>query len=264
VSTKPGAGQNEEILASLRRSVGYATIKLVGPRAIEAITDFDVVVDASPEQKLASMLATGVVDGIVRGTVDDKKTIQAYKALTGESDDRCPALLQDPVGRQFFLCAASNTDGWTKQQRLAEACATAAFMKGWGIEPKIAVFTAIRHETNKAIRWKLDRVSRALKRTYRDAQWIVKKLRALGYTAENMTIDLNSAVDDGYNIHVPINGIVGNQIFRTFVFCGGKVVTATRIGLKQPYEDNSRSEKDFESHVRWLVALINKKRGSQN
>jgi hypothetical protein len=43
-----------------------------------------------------------------------------------------------------------------------------------------------------------------------------------------------------YNIHVPINAIVGNQIFRTFVFCGGKVITATRIGLRRPYEDNSR------------------------
>ena len=53
--------------------------------------------------------------------------------------------------------------------------------------------------------------------------------------------------------------MVGNQIFRVVLFCGGKVLSATRLGFSRPYEDNSRTEKDFEFHVKWLVALINKK-----
>ena len=63
------------------------------------------------------------------GTLDDKRTTNAYVALTGEAETLCPAMLEDPTGRQFFICPVSNSVGQTKEQGLAEAKGTAAYMK---------------------------------------------------------------------------------------------------------------------------------------
>jgi hypothetical protein len=45
-----------------------------------------------------------------------------------------------------------------------------------------------------------------------------------------------------------------------FFFCGGKIVMALRLGISRLWEDNSRTEKDYKSHVRGLVAMINKRK----
>jgi predicted methyltransferase MtxX (methanogen marker protein 4) len=66
------------------------------------------------------------------------------------------------------------------------------------------------------------------------------------------------------HIIVPQNGMVGNQIFRAVALLGGgKIVIAPRIGLAHCYEDNSRKERDYETHVKWLVAWINRKKTQQ-
>ncbi len=251
---------NEEILKSLKKGKKYADIILVGPEAIKDIKGFEKVIDGEPEKKLASMLTNDEVEGIIRGTIDDFTTYETYEKLTGEKYTLGPGLCEDPLGRQFFLSSASNPEGWDKEERLRIAEGIAEFIKEWGIEPKIAVFTGRRHETyprKKDIREGIDGI---LNKTYEDAEWIVAKLKEKGYEAQNWAIDLNPAVEDGCNLLVPVNGMVGNQMFRVLLFCGGKILSATRLGLSRPYEDNSRTEKDFLFHVKWLVALINKKK----
>jgi predicted methyltransferase MtxX (methanogen marker protein 4) len=252
--------RNNEILSSLRRCKSFADITLVGPPGAVKGLGFDYVEDDEPEVRLATMLTTQQIDGLVRGTLDDKKTIAAYTSLTNERDTVCPALLEIPSGRQFFLGPVSNSDGWTKEERLAETKATAAFVSEWDIVPRIAVYTAIRTDTYKSTRGGPAHIQAVLDQTYDDAEWIVTELRRSGYNARNMTIDFDEAVKADYNLHVPINGMMGNQIYRALVACGGRVLTATRIGLKRPYEDNSRAERDFTPHVRWLAALINRRR----
>jgi predicted methyltransferase MtxX (methanogen marker protein 4) len=76
-----------------------------------------------------------------------------------------------------------------------------------------------------------------------------------GLTAENCSIDLNVAMDQGFNIHVPVNGMVGNQVFRAFLAGGGRLLAAPRLGVRV-YEDNSRTEKDFLFHVLWTASQI--------
>lgn len=250
---------DKEILESLRISKQYADIVLVGPEAIKDVDGFEKVIDNKPEEKIASMLVNNEVEGILRGTIDDFTTYEAYQKLTGEKYTFCPALLEDPNGKQFFITAASNPEGWNKEERLEAAKHIAEFVKEWGIEPKIAVFTGRRHETyprKKDIREGIDGI---LNKTYEDAEYIVTELKKEGLNAKNWAIDLNPAVEDGYNILVPVNGMVGNQMFRVLLFCGGKILSATRLGLSRPYEDNSRTEKDYEFHIKWLVAMINKK-----
>jgi predicted methyltransferase MtxX (methanogen marker protein 4) len=252
------------VIESLTKSAIYADLTVVAPSGVGLLPGFSMFMSDNPEETLASMLVRGHVDGIVRGTLDDRTTLRAYLALTGETDTTCPALFEDPFGRQFFVCPSSNPDGWTKDQRFVEAKATAEFVSEWGLVPRIAVYTSIRKTSYAAVATEPSAVEEMQRATFDDADWIVGQLIALGYDARNWEIDLNEAVEDLCNIHVPVNGVVGNQICRTLMFCGGRMLTATRIGLSRPYEDNSKSERDFSVHIEWLAALINRRRVNQD
>lgn len=253
-----------QILESLVRAKEYAEITLVGPKAIENIKGFHLEINDTPEERLAAMLAHDEVEGIVRGTIDDFKTFEAYQKLTsGEKTTFSPAVLEDPKGRQFMITAASNPEDWSKEDRLQHVLLNCEFMRDWGIEPNVAVLTGERHETYPRRKHIRDGVVGILNKTYEDAEWIVEECAKKGFRAKNWAIDLNPAVEAGANIICPVNGMVGNQMFRVLLFCGGKILTATRLGLSRLYEDNSRTEKDFFFHVKWLAALINKKRQQQ-
>jgi len=136
---------NEVILKSLKKSKKFADIVLVGPKTIENVKGFEVITGDAPEEKLASMLANNEVEGIVRGTIDDFKTYEAYQRLSGEKSDFNPGLMEDPLGHRLFIGPCSNPEGWTKEERLKEALGFAKFCKEWEIVPKIAVFTGVRH-----------------------------------------------------------------------------------------------------------------------
>lgn len=251
---------NEEILDSLKKGKKYADITLVGPKEIKDVKGFELIVDNNPEEKIAGMLANDEVEGIIRGTIDDFKTVETYEKITGEKYDFCPGLMESHLGHQIFLGPISNPEGWEKEERLNIAEKIGDFVKEWGVKPRIAVFTGERHETYERKKDIKEGVVGTLNKTYEDAEWIVKKLKDKGFDAKNWAIDSNPAIEDGYNIIVPVNGMVGNQMFRVLLFCGGKILSATRLGFSRPYEDNSRTEKDFLFHVKWLVAMINKKK----
>jgi predicted methyltransferase MtxX (methanogen marker protein 4) len=257
------AEPNREILKSLAKA-NCANIIIVGPPEIQFLDHFRVVVDKCPEEKLAAMLAAKEVDGIVRGTIDDLMTREAYKQITGESPKFTPSLLETPPGidektpKQFFIGPLSNRDGWTKARRFQEAKGTADFVNEWGIEPKIAIYTGVREKTRERTKNETDEVVRMLNATFDEAEEIVKQLGAEGYSAKNWTIDFDRAVREDYNIHIPVNGLVGNQLYRMLLVCGGRPLAAPLLGLSRPWEDSSRNEIDYEFHVRWLTAMINK------
>ncbi|KKU13579.1 MAG: hypothetical protein UX17_C0013G0006 [Parcubacteria group bacterium GW2011_GWC2_45_7] len=248
---------DKEILASLRSVKKYADITLVGPSAIKSVKGFKKVIAANPEERIASMLAHDEVQGVVRGTVDDFQTYAAYTRMTGEKETINPALVETPQGKMFFLSPCSNPEAWGKEDRLFIAENIAKFMKSWEMDPLVALYTGVRHETYKRRKKQVEGVTGILNKTYADAEWIVGKLAKKGYHAKNFSIELDTAVGEGYNIHIPVNGMVGNQIFRVILFCGGKILAAPRLGLSRCYEDNSRTEKDFAFHVKWLTAWIN-------
>ncbi|MBI3115377.1 MAG: hypothetical protein HYZ09_02710 [Candidatus Kerfeldbacteria bacterium] len=251
-------GPDTEILQSLKVSSRYADITLVGPPAISGVRGFPVLVDERPEERLAATLVNGDVEGIVRGTIDDFKTREAYTKLTGEPVTTEISLLEDPTGRQFFVAPLSNPEGWTKEERLHITVAHATSIADWGVVPDIAVFSGMRHETYQRKKDVQQGITNTLVKTYQDAEWIVAELSRQGFSAKHWAIDLNLAVEAGANILIPVNGMVGNQIFRVLLFCGGKVLTATPLGLSHFYEDCSRTEKNFAFHVKWITAQINK------
>jgi predicted methyltransferase MtxX (methanogen marker protein 4) len=231
----------------------------VGPEAIKNVSGFEKVISENPEVKLASMLVNGEIAGIVRGTIDDFKTFEAYQKLTGENNTFGPGLLESPLSHHFFMSEFSNKGGWEKEERYKSAKEIAQFMKDWEFEPKIAVLTGRRHETYPRKKDLKDKVNAILNKTYEDAEWIVERFKEDGYEAKNWAIDANPAIEAGFNLIIPPNGMVGNQMFRILLLCGGRILFGTYLNFSHPYEDNSRTEKDFEYHIKWLTAVINKK-----
>lgn len=253
------------ILRSLHKAKRYAHITLVGPKSISAIKGFEKVISSEPESKLAELLSDKAVEGIVRGTIDDFKTFEAYSSRIGKAKARKLkelVLLEDAKGRQFFLSEASNPGSWSRADKKKNCQAVIDFMKTeLNITPKIGFITGIRHESYQRKRKIKEGVQGVLNRTYEDAETLSRYFRGRKVYAKNYAIEIETAIQDGCNIIVPPNGMVGNQIFRTLTLIGGgRVLTASRIHLPDPYEDNSRSEVDFENHLKWLVAWINSKK----
>jgi predicted methyltransferase MtxX (methanogen marker protein 4) len=255
---------DDAIVSSLRLSLQWAHISLVTPPNVAPIHGFEMVAGDNPENTLAALLASDQVEGIIRGTLDSFQTIEAYEKLTGERHTLAPSLLQARNGHEFFLEPVSNPEGWTKEERLRIAENLSDFVKKWDVEPLIAVYTGVRHETYARRSGQLHGVIATLNQTYEEADWIVAALSKKGITARNCAIDLNVAIENGFNIHVPVNGMVGNQAFRAFLSGGGCPLAAPRIGLSRVYEDNSRTEKDFNFHVLWTVAQINRHKQSKD
>ncbi len=169
-------------------------------------------------------------------------------------------ILEDAFGRHFFISEGSNPRGWTKEEKIKACEGIVSFMmKELGIQPKIGIITGTRHDTYKKMI--KSGVVGMLNQTYRNAEDIVKYFQKKKIWAKNYAIELQTAVQEGCNIIVPPNGMVGNQIFRALCLIGGgKILTCSRANLPHPYEDNSRNETDFESHIKWLVAWINSKK----
>ena len=256
------AKPDKEILASLKKSKKYADIILVGPKAIAKISGFKKIISDNPERKLPELLVNGDFDGIIRGTIDDFKTYENYQDLVGkEKTEKLIelALLEDAYGRQFFLSDGSNPSGWTKEEKIKNCEGIIEFMKKeLGVKPKIGIITGVRHGTYDRRKETREGVIGYLNKNYEDAQEIVDYFKQKGIQIKNYAIELNSAVEDGCNIIVPPNGMVGNQIFRALCLIGGgKILTCSRANIPHPYEDNSRCEKDIEPHIKWLVAWIN-------
>lgn len=252
---------SKAILKSLRRAKKYANITLVGPMSLKNEKGFRVIRDRNPEQRLAAMLVNNEIDGIVRGTVDDFKTFEAYRILIGmksRQDTGELGLVEDAHGRQFFISQASNPSGWTREQKRRDCETVVNFMRReLDIVPVIGFIAGVRHATYQRRKRVRTGVRRQLNRTYEDAEFLASYFRQRGIKAKNYSIEIQAALDDGCNVIVPPNGMVGNQIFRTLVFLGnGKLLMAPRLNFPHPYEDNSRNETDFESHVRFLAAWI--------
>lgn len=256
------AKAEQSTVAGLRRCLPIAEILLVGPKTLGTIDGFEIETSAEPEGRLAELLVNGSVAGIVRGTLEDLPTRKAYEGLTGERYRASAMILEDPHGGEIILGPGSNLDGWTKEERLAEGIAMADFSKQWGRVPRVAVYAAARSNRidDEYLRSRAgtDEAGRYLRQTVDDAEWIVGQVKERGYSAENCGIDFDKAVAQGFNVHVALNGAVGNQILRAYLVCGGKLVTAKLLGYSHPYEEGSKNEGDFQHHVRWLVAEINR------
>lgn len=256
--------KNEEIINSLEKAQDCAEVIIVGPTELGEVEGFECVLVDNPEERLAKMLVDGEIDGIVRGTIDDFKTFEAYTGLVGKEKTAKminPVFLEDAYGRQFFLEPASNPEGWTKEEKIKIVEGIIEFMKEFGMTPKIGLLAGVRHDSYQRRKEIKEGVVGILNKTYEDAEEVAKHFKDKGYEAKNYAIDLSVAMEEGCNIVIASNGMVGNQIFRALCLIGGgKMLIAPRLNLPHPYEDNSRQEKDYSYHIKYAAAWANSKK----
>ena len=186
---------DERIVASLLKAQRWARIVVVSPPGVDS-RGMQTVASDNPEETLARLLATDQVEGIIRGTLDDFKTIEAYERLSNEKCTLVPALLENTMGQQFFVEPVSNPDGWDKGDRLLRGLGLAEFVMRWEIVPRIAVYAGARRDTYERRKEDRDGVIGTLNQTYDDAEWIVdefvKKGRSYNPHSPRGTVGLYS------------------------------------------------------------------------
>jgi len=247
-------------IQSLKRSREFAEIYIVTGEESnreKLCSDFEIIKSSTPEKKLISLLKSNEVDGILRGSLDAVTLHNEYFKIFGERSVTVPSLLnRDNI--YFFLTLLSGFHGWDKYEKLKEIESVAKFLKKNDISQKIAVFTAVRKKSLESKNDISDKIKQKLDETIIDADFIVDELIKKGFDAENREIELYQAIKAGFNILVPVNGIVGNQLFRAFIAGGFQNIFSPRLGVNQYFADNDRNQDDLYLHIKNLTICMSK------
>ena len=163
-----------------------------------------------------------------------------------------PALVRDAHRREFFLGPINAWEARGLRGKMQFASRTAGLLSGLGITPCVAAMAACRQGEAQ---------TSSEARSWDAAEKLVARLRTAGFDARNVSLSINAAVDDGCNLILVENGVVGNQVARTLLFLGGGDLLAHPVlsDAGVVYEDCSRDEVDFCRHVAfaasWATAL---------
>ena len=247
--------ENNEILDSLKKSQEVADVVIYSNHEIEG---FETKVFSTDEEIGRAMVVdykNGEIDQFVRGQVDDFGAVDEFKRqfeIPVEEKRLCLALLEDVKGREFFLTIASNPEGQTLEDKIRIVEGSCKWIKEeLGVEPKVAMMATCRPGSVGK--------DPVMTKSFEEAEAVVKHLQEKGYEAKNIHIELQSALPWA-NLIAPSNGAIGNQIFRALVLLGGgKNLLTPTIFSKGAYEDNSRNETDYYSHIIFACALANGK-----
>ncbi|EKE15800.1 MAG: hypothetical protein ACD_11C00103G0002 [uncultured bacterium] len=246
--------ESDEILESLRRAQEVADIVIYSNHKIKGFETIILSNDEEIGRALVVDYKEGRINQFVRGQVDDFGTVDEFKKQFNiPSDEKrlCLAQLEDVKGREFFLTMASNPEGQTLEDKIRIVEGSCKWMKEeFGVNPRVAIMATCRPGSVGK--------DPVMTKSYEEAEYLVKYLTEKGYEAKNIHIELQNALPWA-NLIAPSNGTIGNQIFRALVLLGGgKNMLTPTIFSKGSYEDNSRNETDYYSHIVFACALANK------
>lgn len=200
----------------------------------------------SISKKIVQDYASGALDQFIRGQVDEFGTLDEYKAHKGIAKDvkrASFALVRDVLGREIIITLVSNPEGQNLQEKIRIVDPVADLIsQSFGITPRVAVMATCRPGS-----YGKDPV---MSKSYDEAEALVKHLTGRGIEAKNVHIELEYAITWA-NMLVPTNGTIGNQIFRSIIYLGkgANLASPTFFPGVGMYEDDSRNEQDWYSHV---------------
>lgn len=205
-----------------------------------------------PSAAMIEAFQTNAIDAFVRG-VNDDFTFQRKFCEAMECGPLLRLSILGPAsGGPFALGPVSAAEANGREGRLHYAHRAAQLLEAFGVAPVVAVMAGCRSGSRD--------LSAANRASWDEAEDLVMELRARGVTACNVGIELERAVAVA-NFVLPVNGLVGNQIYRSVVFLGGGSVLAvpafasTGALVDVCYEDNSRNESGFVQHIRAAAAV---------
>jgi predicted methyltransferase MtxX (methanogen marker protein 4) len=221
------------------------------------ISNTNCVVCNNPSQKMIDDYKDGIIDFFVRGINNDLKFQSKFKTTFGYSELMRVFFVQDAYGRKFGLGPISAGEGEGNEKRLSFAVKVANFMRYINMMPKIAVMSRCRYASQN--------YSKQNKESWEESDYIVNELSKIGIEAKNVGIEIEKSVDN-FNYILVVNGLVGNQIYRTLTFLGrGVTIGIPTFGIEDNsflygYEDNSRNEIEYEHHIKAAILYANNRK----
>jgi putative methanogen marker protein 4 len=244
-------GKNSEILVKNAESaIEYAEVVLVGDeKQIRPVkSGIEIIHSMEPSRKLVELLASGEIDGAVRGTLCATKTLSALKSYLGMNRLFRIALLETVDGRPFFLAPVGIDEGKTIADKMELIKKGVEHIGRLGIKAKVGILSGGRFED----KGRDERVDRTLV----EAEIVTKKVCELGIDAKNYSILIEDAVQEANFIIAP-DGISGNLIFRTLVFLGGGHGYGAPVLMEKVFVDTSRVKEDAARAIMLASALMN-------
>jgi len=246
---------NERLRAGLIAGQTYAEVVTVGAR-IDSFDNYDCQSANEIASKLFELSATGIADGVVRGQVDytsyHRQMNDAFDlkpARHGMTDIMCPYLLRDSRGDEWFITPMVQHDDASVEGKVYLVTSCAAILEAFGIEPKVGVLAG----DNVDERGYLASVDQSID----EAEIVVNRLREGGVAAEFFGLRIDEAARH-CNVVVPIDGTIGNFIYRSLGYVGGdELVGGISLTNRLISLDTSRYNDSFGLAILGASALAN-------
>lgn len=249
-----------ETIESLRKASKFADLVVVGAK----VDGFDNIVEPNDDESsriIIRLLKEGKVHGIVRGQVKDSFTLDEFHRQFGKEplpSNRkiAPMVLQK--GEYSFIASTSSIyQGMTLEDKVFEVERLIKYMRDdLHLEPKIGIMSSLR-PTSKVGKYKLlDDVAEINRQ-------LTEYLKVAGYDATEYYFEYETAVWNHCNLIVPAMGLVGNAWTKALLYLGGwQLLACPYLDLGVAYEDGTRNEKDFFSHIVHAVAMVNSEKAN--
>jgi putative methanogen marker protein 4 len=231
------------LIDSLRSAREYADLVLVGEPSGTDSRGLDWMESQEPWLDLARLLASGEIDGAVRGNLPAARSMRALADQFGIRVRRL-ALLQ-VSGWAFLLGPVGIDEGESMSDRLDLLTGGAHLLQEMGISPKAAVLSGGRLEDQG----RCERVDRSLV----DGELIARRAREMGIEAEHKGILIESCRGD--DIVIAPEGVSGNLIFRTLLLLCKAESFGAPVLMDRVYVDSSRARGGFDGPVMLASAM---------
>jgi predicted methyltransferase MtxX (methanogen marker protein 4) len=126
-------------------------------------------------------------------------------------------------------------------------------LEEWNVTPSFGLLAADFTED----KGELDIVDKSIEETEELAAELNRRYGSR-YSVKNYAHLINEAVENS-NFIVPIDGIIGNFIYRTLLYLGGATEYGSPVLIEENIIDNSRYNDRFSTHIIMAAARANGK-----
>lgn len=237
------------LIQSLQSSAEYADLLLVGEPGCDChdLGGLECTHSKEPCKELVQLLASGEIDGAVRGNLPAGRTMRCLAEQFGVRVRRLALL--ELSGWAFMLGPVGIDEGESMSDRLELVLGGAQFLENLGVCPKAAVLSGGRIED----RGRCERVDRSLA----EGELIAARVREAGIEVTHRGILIESCRGD--DIVIAPEGVSGNLIFRTLLLLCKAQSYGAPVLMDRIFIDSSRARGGFDGPVMLASALAGMK-----
>ena len=241
---------NSAISESIRRAMSIADVLVVGSE-IEGVECVCVGECADKEQaiarKMAELMSGGTIDAVVRGNIDYSYIESDYAMALGCKQIPRMALLKDVSGNEFAMTPASVLEGNSMKDRAEMAIKAVGIMCGMGLNVNVAVQRICDQRG----------LSEVIDQSIDESAYVAEMIAAAGYEVGYVGYGIENVMNK-CNLLIPVNGIIGNAIWRTITGIGGCQDVGDLGMIDSVFIDDSKFWNDYYRPILCAVAIANR------